>query len=329
MQKKLSIFDTKMSLGQTPLIRTATQIGECIYTHYVRMGETILSFLERIYDGASQYAMDCCLFTQLVNLAMQGSWPSIDGGHITLYANNKHFVCLFLIKTVKYITLTHCVNYTSNIPQGSCQLKLLNNKYLAVDSSQIITKWLSDNTKAIACPNSSLLPLFKDILCAYNLYSKQYFQLSIKPRMDSGNTHTHRLCENCLRKRKLEHMNNVRNFKQRLEVVSNSCPEFEMRDYSVDPNTLQQEMLIDTFQPNKKSHNISPSEKQPLQIKFNKDSSDDVVMTDTNSILSSKRRRVSMTDKPDDSMEFDERWIQIQKKLVQVVDLLDKIKLDE
>lgn len=82
-------------LMETPIIKYAKQIEDLqIFRHTVNNGESLEKFLERIYDGADEYQMDCSIFAQLVSRVLSGDWYEDDV--ITLSIDDGRASGLFL-----------------------------------------------------------------------------------------------------------------------------------------------------------------------------------------------------------------------------------------
>jgi len=58
-------------------------LDDRIFVQKVLPGETLATFLNRVYQGQRPYLMDCSCFAQLADLVLSGRWPH-EGGNIML-----------------------------------------------------------------------------------------------------------------------------------------------------------------------------------------------------------------------------------------------------
>lgn len=78
-----------------------TKVTNNIYTHKIEKDETLVQFLDRIYEGNKPYEMDSCLFTQLAHIYLSNKWTK----NITLYVPDMYDPITFWHNNLSYLNL--------------------------------------------------------------------------------------------------------------------------------------------------------------------------------------------------------------------------------
>lgn len=139
-------------LTSTPIIVKAEKIRDGVYVHNIQRGENLNRFLERIYDGAKTYDMDCVIFAQLAAKVLEGTWPQY-GGVIVLCIALDAVSSLMLLETkcdnTGYITVCDSevreflTDYPSN-SKGTWAIKVNTDQYLALGENGVEIKSLEE-----------------------------------------------------------------------------------------------------------------------------------------------------------------------------------------
>lgn len=142
-------------LLETPILARAVKSAPYIFRHEVLCGESLLTFLDRIYQNSVVYNMDCSVYAQLVSLVLSGKWPT-NGGKINLAlcadADGSNMVWDCKIPQMGYFSVkdkeTHELIQTAPITsKGQWCVQISENKFLGLarDGPRVLTmeEWVS------------------------------------------------------------------------------------------------------------------------------------------------------------------------------------------
>ena len=136
------IIKDSIALTDTPILSKAFRKHAFIFKHKIFPAETLTAFLNRIYEGAEVYTMDCSIYAQLAALVLSGKWSSC-GGSIKLYicaGKGEEKLCKNKIPQMGYITVrdeevSKLLMEMSTSAKGEWCIQIETNKFLGLSST--------------------------------------------------------------------------------------------------------------------------------------------------------------------------------------------------